>query len=152
MPDVLAGCPAIGIVFAGLLARAGDSKLNTSVEGRSRWQRQLVRILCVPFYDFGIASCFGGHRVFAKNNDAPAPPSWGTKGKGTGSAFEQENLRHAKPIKRAESHASADSPEEKAEKVRAGKGVVGIVGGIAIMFLIAFVAIIGYAVIFGLTH
>lgn len=47
---------------------------------------------------------------------------------------------------------SADTPEEKVEKVRAGKGVVGIVGGIAIMFLIAFVAIIGYAVVFGLTH
>lgn len=37
---------------------------------------------------------------------------------------------------------SADSHSEKAEKIRAGKGVVGILGGIAGLFLIAFVVII----------
>jgi len=47
---------------------------------------------------------------------------------------------------------SGDGPKEKAEKVRAGKGVVGILGGIAVAFLFVFVGIVGYAVIFGFSH
>ncbi len=47
---------------------------------------------------------------------------------------------------------SADSPGQKAEKVRAGKGVVSIIGGIAVVFLCIFVGIIGYALIFGLSQ
>ncbi|WFR97550.1 hypothetical protein [Rhizobium tumorigenes] len=45
---------------------------------------------------------------------------------------------------------SADTHAEKAEKVRAGKGVAGVLGGVAGLFLLAFVAIIIGALLLGL--
>ena len=47
---------------------------------------------------------------------------------------------------------TADSPAQKIEKVRAGKGVAGILGAIAVVFVVVFAGIIGYALIFGLTQ
>jgi len=37
---------------------------------------------------------------------------------------------------------SADTHAEKAEKIRAGKGVASVLGGVAVAFLVAFVIII----------
>jgi hypothetical protein len=56
------------------------------------------------------------------------------------------------PLNEPSLSPSADSPSEKVEKVRAGKGVVAILGGIAVVFLIFFAGLIGYALIFGLSH
>jgi hypothetical protein len=40
----------------------------------------------------------------------------------------------------------------KPKKIPAGKGLTGFVAAIAIMFLVAFVAILGYAAIFSLAQ
>jgi hypothetical protein len=39
---------------------------------------------------------------------------------------------------------SADSPAEKRERVRAGKGLASVIGIIAIMFMVSCFGIIGY--------
>lgn len=44
---------------------------------------------------------------------------------------------------------SADSHAEKAEKIRSGKGVAGILGGVAVVFLAAFVVIIVGSLLLG---
>jgi hypothetical protein len=45
---------------------------------------------------------------------------------------------------------SAESQTQKAEKVRAGKGLAGVVGIIAAMFLVGFVIIIVGSLVLGL--
>jgi len=44
---------------------------------------------------------------------------------------------------------SADTHAEKVEKVRSGKGVAGILGGVALAFLVAFVVIIVGSLLLG---
>lgn len=45
---------------------------------------------------------------------------------------------------------SADTHAEKSEKVRAGKGAAGVLGGVALAFVLGFVVIIVGALLFGL--
>lgn len=45
---------------------------------------------------------------------------------------------------------SGDSHAEKTEKLRAGKGVAGVLGGVGAVFIISFVVIIVGALLFGL--
>ncbi|NLR97018.1 hypothetical protein HGP17_09235 [Rhizobium sp. P38BS-XIX] len=47
---------------------------------------------------------------------------------------------------------SADTPGEKREKARAGKGVAAILGAIAVVFIIFFVGVFVFGGFFGATH
>ena len=47
---------------------------------------------------------------------------------------------------------SADTPNEKKEKARAGKGVAAILGAIAVVFIIFFVGVFVFGALFGATH